>query len=80
MDYDREIDPSIPACVALIESSPCDKCDNGDFGSETWYDGDGNEVIPPVQGAEPLTSQALPESEAVGRTGGSNPPTGASIC
>ena len=46
MDYPRHIDPDIPARVVSIESAPCDQCDNGDFGSETWYDADGNEVLP----------------------------------
>ncbi|MER9217927.1 hypothetical protein NKI48_03180 [Mesorhizobium sp. M0644] len=42
--YARTIDPDIPAAVATIESSACDRCDNGDFGSEAWLDADGKEV------------------------------------
>lgn len=42
--YARGIDPDIPAQVVTIVSSACDRCDNGDFGSETWFDVAGKEV------------------------------------
>jgi hypothetical protein len=44
MDYDRSIDPSIPVTVAVIEVSRCDECDDGDFGTETWFDAMGAEI------------------------------------
>jgi hypothetical protein len=44
--YARDIDPSIPEKVVRIEGGPCPRCDDGDFGTETWYDADGNEVVP----------------------------------
>lgn len=44
MDYARDIDPGIPDCVAVIEHTRCDDCDNGDFGQEFWFDADGREV------------------------------------
>lgn len=44
--YARDIDPSIPANVAVIVASRCDQCDNGDFGTEWWLDTDGQEVVP----------------------------------
>lgn len=46
MDYDRSIDPDIPAVVVRIESTCCDKCDRGDFGTERWLDAAGKEVFP----------------------------------
>lgn len=45
MAYDRTIDPSIPAHVATIRII-CDRCDDGDFHTETWFDASGNEVLP----------------------------------
>ena len=45
-DYARVADPSIPAAVATIVFSRCDRCDDGDFGTETWLDADGQEVVP----------------------------------
>jgi len=44
--YDRDIDPTIPAEVATIVVSRCDRCDNGDFGTEWWVDANGREVEP----------------------------------
>ncbi|RWL14843.1 MAG: hypothetical protein E5X86_19645 [Mesorhizobium sp.] len=44
MKYSRKADPDLPTNVATIESSACDRCGNGDFGSETWLDADGLEV------------------------------------
>lgn len=44
--YDRSIDPAVPLVVSRIESSRCDICDNGDFGSETWLNAEGQEVVP----------------------------------
>lgn len=46
VDYDRSIDPDIPAIVTRIESSACNRCDTGDFGTETWFNADGQEVVP----------------------------------
>ncbi len=43
-DYARAADPSIPASVATIVFSRCDRCDDGDFGTEQWLDADGQEV------------------------------------
>lgn len=42
--YRRDVDPSIPAGVATIIFSRCDRCDDGDFGTEQWLDADGQEV------------------------------------
>jgi hypothetical protein len=42
--YPRDVDPSIPAHVATIVFSRCDRCDNGDFGTERWLDAAGEEV------------------------------------
>jgi hypothetical protein len=42
--YPREVDPSIPANVATIVFSRCDRCDNGDFGTEWWLDASGHLV------------------------------------
>lgn len=44
--YPRQIDPSIPVGVATIVVSRCDRCDNGDFGTEWWLDAAGKEVGP----------------------------------
>lgn len=44
MPYARNIDPAVPLVVAKILHGRCDKCDNGDFGSEAWFDADGNEI------------------------------------
>lgn len=44
--YPRDVDPSIPTAVATIVVSRCDRCDDGDFGTETWLDADGQEVVP----------------------------------
>lgn len=44
MDYERSIDPSIPARVVLIEQGMCDDDWNGDFDEEIWYDAQGSEV------------------------------------
>lgn len=46
MNYERSIDPDVPPTVTLIVSSQCDQCDNGDFGTETWYDENDREVLP----------------------------------
>lgn len=43
-DYPRDVDPSIPAEVATIVFSRCDRCDDGDFGTEQWLDAHGQEV------------------------------------
>lgn len=45
-DYPRAADPSVPAAVAVIVVSRCDRCDDGDFGTEWWLDAAGNEVAP----------------------------------
>lgn len=45
--YPRAADPDLPANVVRIVSSVCDRCDNGDFGSETWFDADDREVHSP---------------------------------
>lgn len=42
-DYPRIVDPTVPAAVVRIQSA-CNRCDNGDFSTETWFDADGNEV------------------------------------
>jgi hypothetical protein len=42
--YAREADPGIPEMVATIAFSRCDRCDDGDFGTERWLDADGKEV------------------------------------
>jgi len=42
--YARETDPGIPEMVATISFSRCDRCDDGDFGTERWLDADGKEV------------------------------------
>lgn len=52
MDYGRDIDPDVPPEVVRIESSSCDRCDDGGFGTETWLDADGKEVIPEWAKAE----------------------------
>lgn len=44
--YPRDVDPSIPTAVATIVVSRCDRCDDGDFGTEHWLDADGQEVAP----------------------------------
>jgi hypothetical protein len=44
MDYDRSLDPTIPATVVRIEQGSCDECWNGDCDSEIWMDASGNEV------------------------------------
>jgi hypothetical protein len=44
MDYDRSIDPSIPTSVAAILSTQCPECDDGGFGTETWFDTNGCEL------------------------------------
>ena len=43
MAYERSIDPSIPAWVAILSQSHCDAggCDTGDRLIETWLDADG---------------------------------------
>ncbi len=43
MEYDRGIDPSIPAWVETLSQSHCDApgCDTGDRLIETWLDADG---------------------------------------
>lgn len=46
MDYDRAIDPDIPATVVRIVHNICDQCDDGDFGEEYWFDAEGNRVSP----------------------------------
>lgn len=45
-EYDRDVDPSIPAQVATIVVSRCDRCDDGDFGTEIWLDAAGGEIAP----------------------------------
>jgi len=45
-NYPRSIDPDISPEVVLIQSSNCDRCDNGGFGEEHQFDADGKEVIP----------------------------------
>lgn len=44
--YPRDIDTSIPAEVATIVVSRCDRCDDGDFGTEWWLDEIGKEIAP----------------------------------
>jgi hypothetical protein len=44
MNYERTIDPSIPANVVKITQGGCDVCWNGDFDDETWFDAQGREV------------------------------------
>lgn len=44
MDYDRAVDPAIPATVAIIEQPSCDECWHGDREGEFWFDADGQEV------------------------------------
>lgn len=46
MNYARDIDPDIPARVVRIESTNCDRCDDGGFGEEHWFDAENREVIP----------------------------------
>lgn len=50
MDYERSIDPSIPAVVVKIEQGMCDQCWNGDFDDETWFDARGREVCQQLMG------------------------------
>jgi hypothetical protein len=42
----RESDPTLPRKVTEIVTDECDKCEhaNGGFGSERWYDENGDEV------------------------------------
>ena len=42
--FERSIDPDIPPVVATILSDKCPKCDDGDRGSETYYDAQGREL------------------------------------
>jgi hypothetical protein len=44
MDYERSIDPTVPAKVVKITQPSCDVCWNGDFEDETWYDAKGRIV------------------------------------
>lgn len=44
MDYDRSIDAVIPQSVLRIVQPSCDRCWNGDFEGETWFDANNNEV------------------------------------
>lgn len=44
MEYERSIDPSIPAEVVKIVQPSCDEHWNGDFEDETWLDAAENEV------------------------------------
>jgi len=44
MDYDRDIDFTIPASVVKIVQGRCDKCWHGDHDNETWYNAKGLEV------------------------------------
>jgi hypothetical protein len=44
MDYERTIDPTIPANVAFIFQKSCDDCWDGDREEEIWYDAGGHEV------------------------------------
>jgi hypothetical protein len=43
-EYQRAADLGVPAAVATIVFSRCDRCDNGDFGTEQWLDAGGQEV------------------------------------
>lgn len=51
--YDRCIDNTIPETVVRIETTLCDRCDDGDFMQEIWIDECGKEVLP--QSLEPAT-------------------------
>lgn len=42
--FERSCDPSLPPVVAIIRSDKCPTCDDGDRGSETYYDADGQEL------------------------------------
>ncbi len=44
MDYERSIDPTIPASVVVIEQGHCDDCWDGDRDDEIWFDAQGREV------------------------------------
>jgi hypothetical protein len=47
MAYERSIDASLPPDVVRIETSGCDKCDDGGgFIEEHLYRADGTEIIP----------------------------------
>jgi hypothetical protein len=48
IDYDRSIDPSIPAEVVKITQPSCDECWTGGFEDETWYDAEGRVIAPLV--------------------------------
>ena len=37
----REEAPDLPDWVASMTNTPCPDCDDGDFGSEMWFDADG---------------------------------------
>jgi hypothetical protein len=54
MDYDRSIDPSIPASVVKITQGGCDVCWNGDFDDEIWFDAKGREIS-----QEPVRNEQL---------------------
>ena len=45
-EYPRAADLGVPAAVETIVFSRCDRCDDGDFGTEHWLDADGHEVVP----------------------------------
>lgn len=42
--YYKWYDDSVPSEVTRIVTDLCPACDTGDFGSETWFDRNGNEV------------------------------------
>lgn len=43
-EYERSIDPSLPEVVATIISDKCPECDDGDRGSERYFDTEGREL------------------------------------
>ena len=42
--FERLVDPDLPDVVVLILSDKCPKCDDGDRGSETYFDARGREL------------------------------------
>ncbi|MFM2421539.1 MAG: hypothetical protein RL291_69 [Pseudomonadota bacterium] len=43
-EFERSADPSLPVVVALIVSDKCPTCDDGDRGSERYFNADGKEL------------------------------------
>jgi hypothetical protein len=46
--FDRRVAQGMPATVAVIEISQCEKCGEADLCEARWLDGDGNELAIPA--------------------------------